>query len=105
MSLSSCAPHLLSLRDREHLKAIVADAVRRSVVIRNSSKIISRVKSPYHQVARPSGFLRVQRGAITNARKQRKAPPERGQFKQRNGKAYLIRTIRNTMSQRQPKLF
>ena len=91
---------MLSLRDREHLKAIVADAVRRSVVIRNSSKIISRVRS-----ARPSGFLRVQRGAITNARKQRKAPPERGQFKQRNGKAYLIRTIRNTMSQRQPKLF
>ena len=96
---------MLSLRDREHLKAIVADAVRRSVVIRNSSKIISRVKSPYHQVRAAFRISPCAAQAITNARKQRKAPPERGQFKQRNGKAYLIRTIRNTMSQRQPKLF
>ena len=35
MSRSSCAPRMLSLRDREHLKSSIADAMRRSVVTRN----------------------------------------------------------------------
>jgi hypothetical protein len=41
MSRSSCAPRMLSLRDKEHLKSSVADAIRRSVVTRNClSKIM-----------------------------------------------------------------